>query len=147
MGNASCLRGSGVDAVQALFEQVIARIRAGGLREVYPSFDAVPVSKKSSTLFAVVEPKQVQMDAPFADGSRGAVPFTAVYSIHLLIPMTQPLETAEDVFYGTVLPSLAPMGCVLCEVVPAHVDVKLGRVVMEAKCRQRGVYLREGADA
>ena len=132
--------------MQALFEQVIARLRAGGLRQVYPSFDAVPVRKKSDTLFAVVEPRQVQMDAPFADGSHGAVPFTAIYSVHLLIPMTQPIETAEDVFYGTVLPSLAPMGCVLCEVVPAHADVKLSRVVMEARFRQRGVYLREEAD-
>ena len=131
--------------MRALFDEVIARIRAGGVQQVYPSFDAVPVMKKSNVLFAVVEPKRVQMNTPFADGSRGAVPFTAEYAVHLLIPMTQPLQTAENVFYERVLPSLSPMGSVLCEVVPAHADVKLGRVVMEARFRQRGVYLREEA--
>lgn len=129
--------------MQALFEEILRRFRGEDLREVYPSFDAVPISRKSDVLFTVIRPESVQLDAPFPDGNGGACPFSAVYAVSVLVPMTSPLSRAEDFFYEKALPRMEELGSVLCEVRPAHVDVKLGRVVMEGRFRLRGVYLGE----
>lgn len=129
--------------MQALFDLILRRLRGSDQTEVYPSFDAVPVSKKSAALFTVVSPESVQLDAPFADGQSGARTFTAIVTVSVLVPMTSPLETAEDQFYDVLLPRMDTLGCVLCEVRPAHVDIKLGRIVMEGKFRISGVYLTE----
>lgn len=133
--------------VQALFDEILRRFKGDDLREVYPSFDAVPVSRKSDALFTVIQPESVQLDAPFPDGSSGAFPFSAVYLVSVLIPMTVPLSRAEDFFYDAALPRMESLGSVLCEVRPAHMDVKLGRVVMEGRFRLRGVFLGEEAAA
>ena len=77
--------------MQELFEAVLTALRGEDLREVYPSFDAVPFERKSDRLFTVLMPESVQLDAPFPHGEQGALPFSAVYRLSVLIPMTSPL--------------------------------------------------------
>ena len=137
---------SGDAAVQALFKEILRRVKGGTLTEVYPSFDAVPVSKKSNTCFTVIAPESVQLDAPFPVGNGNAYSFSAVFAVYVLIPMTQPLESADDLFYGTILPRMETLGCVLCETEPAHADIRLNRVVTKGKFRLRGVSVGEEAD-
>ena len=129
--------------MQALIDLILSRLRGQDQTEVYPSFDAVPVSKKSDALFVVVTPESLQMDEPFPDGVSGAVPFAAVVKVSVLIPMTTAMETAEDYFWDVVVPRMKTISKMPFAVTPAHVDVKLGRVVMDGKFRFNGVYLEE----
>ena len=128
----------------ALFKEIMERFCGGELREVYPSFDAVPFDRKSDRLFTVLAPESVQFDAPFPQGGeKGALPFSLVCKVSVLTPMQAPVSVAEAFFYTTVLPRMEALGSVLCEVAPPQVDIRLGRVVLEGKFRLRGVYFGE----
>lgn len=132
----------------ALTDHVVGHLKAAGLREVYPAFDAVPFSRKSQTLFTVVTPEAIQLDFPFPDGKGAVRPFTARYRISVLIPMGSPVQWAEDFFYEKLLPCMEQMGSVLCEIHAPQTDIALGRVVFAASFRLRGLYLddeKEGA--
>lgn len=126
-----------------LLDEILSRLRNGGVREVYPSFDAVPFSRKSKECVTIVSTESVQLEAPFPDGDAGVYPFTAVYRVSVLIPTDLPLRRAEDLFYETIVPQMESFGSVLCEAKTAHVDAVLGRVVMEGRFRLRGLWLGE----
>ncbi len=129
--------------MQALFDEILRRLRGVDYTEVYPSFDAVPVGKKSADLFTVLTAETIKLDAPFPEGGRIFCPFSAVFTVSVLVPMTAPLETAEDHFYDKLLPRMKGLGCVLCEVRAARVDVKLGRVIMDGRFTVRGLTMEE----
>ena len=86
--------------MQELFEQILTVLRGEDHQEIYPSFDAVPVSRKSTALFTVVAPESLQIEPVIPVGLERAAllayPFSAVYKVSVLIPMTEPLDTAED---------------------------------------------------
>ncbi len=128
-----------IDAVTGALREV-----CGG--EVYPGFDAVPLPKKSDRRFTVVELERVQLDAPFPDGVGAVHPFTAILRISVLVPMTAPLQRAEELLYGGILPALEPMGAMVCEVQPAIGDARLQRTVLRASVRFRGLYTMEDAE-
>lgn len=127
--------------MRELLDGVIAALRQGCRSEVYPSFDAVPLPKKSDRLFAVAELRRVQLDAPFPDGSHAVHPFTAEVRISVLVPMTSPVQRAEDFLYGSVMPVMDTLGAVLCEVQPALADARLQRVMLQAVFKLKGIYL------
>ena len=134
-----------------LLAYILNALRGDDHQEVYPSFDAVPVSRKSTALFTVVAPESVQIEPVIPVGLERAAllayPFSAVYKVSVLIPMTQPLATAENYFYNTILPRMESVGSTLCDVLPAHVDAALGKVVMQGKFRLRCLYTEGSADA
>lgn len=135
--------------MQDLLTHVLSALRDSDLKEVYPSFDAVPVSRKSSALFTVITQESIQIEPCFPYGLtdifRKAYPFSAVFKVSVLVPMSQPLETAEDYFYHDVAPVMETLGSTLCDVLPPHVDAALGRIVMEARYRARGVFMEGDA--
>jgi hypothetical protein len=136
--------------MQDLFDHILDVLRGEDQQEIYPSFDAVPVSRKSTMLFTVVSLDSVQLEPEFPGGitsiMTGAFPFTAVFQISVLVPMSQPLETAEDHFYTVILPRMESAGSTLCDVLPAHTDAALGRIVMEGRFRLRGILLEGSED-
>lgn len=126
--------------MRRILDRAVELFREAGIREVYPSFDAVPLAKKSDRLFTVLGLESVQLDAPFPDGRGGVYPFAATLKVSVLVPMDAPLCRAEAFFYEKALPVLRQFGAVPGEAAPAAVDVKLQRVVMTAKLRIRGLY-------
>jgi hypothetical protein len=137
--------------MQNLLAYILNVLRGEDHQEVYPSFDAVPVSRKSTALFTVVSPESVQIEPVIPVGLEGtavlAYPFSAVYKVSVLIPMTQPLGTAENYFYNVILPRMESVGSTLCDVLPAHADAALGRVVMQGKFRLRCLFAEGSVDA
>lgn len=137
--------------MQELFAQILAVLRGEDHQEIYPSFDAVPVSRKSTKLFTVVSPESVQLEPVIPAGlestAGNACPASAVYRVSVLIPMTQPLETAEEYFDTVILPRMESIGSTLCDVLPPQVDAALGRVVMQGKFRLRCLFLEGSEDA
>lgn len=128
--------------MRMLLEAAMDAFRKAGFREVYPSFDAVPLPKKSDQLFAVLGLDAVQLDSPFPDETGDGVhPFVARVKVSVLVPMHAPVSRAEDFFYLSALPILEGIGAALCETAPPVVDVKLQRLVMSGVFRFRGVYL------
>ncbi|MBQ4465389.1 MAG: hypothetical protein II916_05450 [Oscillospiraceae bacterium] len=127
--------------MQVLFDEILRRLRGSDQTEVYPSFDAVPVGKKSAALFTVLTAESVKLGTPFPEGACVCCPFSAVFTVSVLVPMTSPLETAEDHFYDRLLPRMRGIGCVLCEVRAARVDVKLGRIIMDARFTVSGISM------
>ena len=131
--------------MEDLLDHVLEVFRGEDLREVYPSFDAVPVTKKSSAMFTVIALESMQIEPKYPHGLTGqytgAYPFSAVFKVSVLIPMTEPLDTAEDFFYGTAVPRMELAGNALCDALPARVDAALGRIVKEGRFRMRGLYV------
>ncbi|MBR3630985.1 MAG: hypothetical protein IKN55_11030 [Oscillospiraceae bacterium] len=131
--------------MRELIDAVVGALREVCGGEVYPGFDAVPLPKKSGRRFTVVETERLALDAPFPDGVGAVHPFTAELRISVLVPMTAPVQRAEELLYGGILPVLETMGAMVCEVQPALGDARLQRTVLRAAVRFRGVYTMEDA--
>ncbi len=136
--------------MEGLLAYVLGILRGEDEQEIYPSFDAVPVRDKSRTLFAVVSPKSVQIEPVFPAGLDStavkAYPATAVFQVSVLIPVSEPLETAQAYYDTVILPRMETAGAVLCDVRPPCADDKLGRVVMQGDFRLRCLFVEEGSE-
>ncbi len=111
--------------------------------EIYPSFDAVPVSSKSRKLFLVVSPQCFRLSQAFPDGSAGIAPFTADFRISLLAPLMTPNDKLLEFFYTSLVPALHSANCFLYEMqsdVPKP-DLQLQKLVYSASFRIKGLYL------
>ncbi len=133
------MKGYGGERLRFFLRGVIDEIRRQGIREIYPSFDAVPLPNKSDSLFVVAGLDKVQTDFPFPDGKGGIKPFSADVRVSILIPMTAPVSRAEECFYEKICPAMQKVGAALCETAAPLTDVKLQRVVMYGIFRFRGL--------
>jgi len=134
---------SGVTVVNTIHEIVLQAVRGDDLKEVYPSFDAVPVTKKSSRLFTVVGLEKIQTEPVIPDSQNGVVPFTAVFRVSVVTDFKSPLHLSEDFFFQTVFPRMAEIGAVLCEVRSASVDTKLQKIIFVGLFSVKGFYSEE----
>lgn len=133
--------------MHVILDLILTILTGQDQQEVYPSFDAVPVRNKPKALFSVVTPVSMQIEQPFPYGvtaaSQKAYPFSGVYQVSVLIPITEALDTAWDYFHTVTVPRMETLGSILCDVMPPHADAKLNRVVMEGRFRLCGVYVEE----
>lgn len=130
--------------MEALRNQIIAVLQSDDDdMEVYPSFDSIPVSQKSKTLFTVVSMQTFQLGQPFPDGQSGIAPFTADFQVSLLAPMTTKESELMEVFYTVILPRMQLSGCMLYSTTlhTPEIDLKLQKLVYHAVFRLRGLYL------
>lgn len=111
--------------------------------EVYPSFDAVPVSAKSRTLFVVLSPECFQLHQAFPDGNSGIAPFTATFRISVLAPAVTPGEKLLEFFYSVLVPVLHSSNCFLYETQSdaPKTDSRLQKLVYSASFRLKGIYV------
>lgn len=126
--------------MEEIYQSLLARLRDSGIKEVYPSFDAVPVAKKSGVLFTVLEPMQVQYGAAYPMQSGAVYPFTADFRISMLTPMTaDPQETARF-FYTKIVPAMLGTDHLFThfEAQPPQIDLKLRRMVQQCTFRVHG---------
>ncbi len=126
--------------MNAVFDAVFQAVKGDDLKQVYPSFDAVPVVKKSSQLFTVVGFEQFQTEPIIPDGGNGVIPFTAVFRISVLGDFQSPLRKSEDFLFQVLLPRVSSIGGVVCEILPATTDMKLQKTVVSALVRVNGFY-------
>ena len=127
--------------MKELFEALYAAFVGEELREVYPGFDAVDLPRKSDRLFTVFAMQSLQLERPFPDGKAGVHPFRAVIRVSVLTPMTEPASKGGDYFSEVVMPRMKEIGGRICELRPAQVDAKLGRVVTSGDFTVTGLYL------
>ena len=110
--------------------------------EIYPSFDAVPVSSKSSKLFTVISPHSFRSGQAFSHGSVRITPFIADFRISLLAPLTTPNEKLLSFFYTFLVPALLSANCFLSEMQSdaPKTDLQLQKLVYSATFRIKGLY-------
>ncbi|MBR0483389.1 MAG: hypothetical protein IJJ69_01240 [Oscillospiraceae bacterium] len=113
------------------------------LFEVYPAFDAVPVSAKSRNLFVVLSPECFQLHQAFPDGNSSIAPFTATFRISVLAPAVTPSEKLLEFFYTVLVPILHSANCFLYETQAdaPKTDGKLQKLVYSGTFRLKGVYV------
>ena len=111
--------------------------------EIYPSFDAVPVSSKSRKLFTVISPQCFRLSQAFPDDNAGIAPFTADFRISLLAPLMTPNEKLLEFFYASLVPALHSANCFLYEMQSdtPKPDLQLQKLVYSATFRIKGLYL------
>ncbi|MBR1555902.1 MAG: hypothetical protein IJ644_11010 [Oscillospiraceae bacterium] len=111
--------------------------------EVYPTFDAVPVSSKSHKLFVVLSPECFQLHQAFPDGNSGIAPFTATFRISVLAPAVTPAEKLLEFFYSVLVPVLHSANCFLSETQAdaPKTDGRLQKLVYSGTFRLKGVYV------
>lgn len=128
--------------MEEIYQQMLGRLRNSGISEVYPAFDAVPVQKKSHSLFTVLSMQNMQFgDAYPAEG--GAVyPFTANFRADLLTPMTADPQETMQLFFSEIVPALLGTDCVFLrfDAEPPRVDLKLQKMVFGGEFRLNGAF-------
>lgn len=115
--------------MNAIHEIALQAVKGEDLKEVYPSFDSVPVIRKSSRLFTVVGMEKIQTQNVIPDSQNGVVPFIAVFRVSVLGDFKNPLSLSEDFFFQSVFPRMTSIGAVLCEILPPSADSRLQKTV------------------
>jgi len=132
-----------------LFLSLLKNYQNSHYFEVYPSFDAVPVSSKSKKLFVVISPECMKLGQPFADASGRIAPFTADFRFYVLAPMSTPDETLLQFFYSVLVPALHSQNCFLYEMQSdsPKTDYKLQKLVYSAVFRIKGLWMPDYQEA
>lgn len=121
-----------------LLNQILNLLKNQGI-EVYPSFDMIPVMRKSGKLFVVVTPEQFRLEFAFADGLTGSSPFTAEFRISVLTPMNVPGETLVAFLDTEILPHLRTIGLYEWQTGTPEIDLKLQKQVCSGLLRLKGI--------
>lgn len=122
---------------------VLRAVKGDDLKEVYPSFDAVPVIRKSPRFFTVVGLEKIQTQSVIPDSQNGVIPFTAVFRICVLADFQRPLNLSEDFLFQVIFPRVKSVGGVLCEILPPSADNRLQKTVTAGLFSFRGFYSQE----
>ena len=125
-----------------LFQEIYDRI-AHGLRDVYPAFDAVPLTDKSDRRITVVEPLDLDLALPIPDGGAGVRQFKATVRVSVLTAMDVPVTEVIDYLGGVILPRLYDIGRTTFRCTQPTPDLHLRRVVTRIEFTVYGLYLAE----
>lgn len=130
----------GADGMDEIWQELLDQLRGSGIGEVYPSFDAVPVSGKSDRRFLVLEPTQVQYGEAYPKQDGVVYPFQADFCISVLTPMTVALPEEERFVCQKLLPALLGMDAPVWEITvkPVEIDLRLGKMVQRCTFRIKG---------
>lgn len=135
--------------MEAIFQAVLARLRGEDLTEIYPSFDAVPLEKKSKERFTVLTMEQVQLQEPYPAEMGTVYPFTADFRLDVLSPMTGDPQVSAGFFFSVLVPRLLEEDCTIREIRTdsPKVDLQLQRLVCSGTFRMSGLYVPAESEA
>ena len=117
--------------MQEILQKLLERLQGCGAGEVYASFDALPVEKKSHSCFTVVGLEQVKTGEGYPVEKGVAYPFTAQLRVDLLTPMTENPQESQRLFFEKIVPAMAQEECSLLrfDAGAPKPDLRLGRMV------------------
>ncbi len=121
---------------------VLERLQNSGIREVYTSFDAVSVEKKSRRLFTVISVQKMEFGDAFPARNGAVYPFTAELRVDLLTPMLEDPQDTVRFFFERIVPAMLGADCVFLKF-DAHspkIDLKLERMVCGGTFRLHGAF-------
>ncbi len=126
--------------MQDLYLTMLDKLRTRADGEVYSSFDAVPVRKKSPRRFAVLTLEGMKTGKPFPVQGGEVHPFALQMRVDVLCPMDAYPEEAMLWFETKLLPVI--LNCTTSEVRmdPPDVDLKLQKLVCSWHFAQYGEY-------
>lgn len=128
--------------MQELYETMLARLRNSGIPEVYPAYDAVPLDRKSSALFAVLSQQSLLFGDAYPVKQGAVYPFTADFRVDLLTPMTADPQDTVKYFFTRIVPAMLGSDCLFLrfDAQCPKVDLKLGRMVFGGVFRLCGAF-------
>ncbi len=128
--------------MEKIYQSILARLKACGISEVYPSFDAVPVARKSQTLFTVLSLQRVQFGEAYPAEGGAVYPFTADFRISMLTPMTADPQDTARFFFSAIVPAMLGTDCLFVKFDAQNpsIDLKLGRMVFGGQFCLNGAF-------
>lgn len=128
--------------MQELYRMVLERLQNSGIREVYTSFDAVPVEKKSRRLFTVISVQKMEFGDAFPARNGAVYPFTAELRVDLLTPMLEVPQDTVRYFFERIVPAMLGADCVFLkfDAQSPKIDLKLERMVCGGTFRLHGAF-------
>ncbi len=117
--------------MQEILQRLLERLQSSGVGEVYASFDALPVEKKSSRIFTVLGLMQVKTGEGYPVERGVAYPFAAQLRVDLLTPMPENPQNSQRIFFEKIVPAMAQEECCLFsfDAGEPKPDLRLGRMV------------------
>ncbi len=126
--------------MQDLYQEMLKKLRARAGREVYASYDAIPVRKKPPRRFAVLTLEGMKTDKPFPIEGGEVHPFTLEMRVDVLLPLSGYPEEAMLWFETMFLPVILSESAGEVRMEPPDVDMKLQKIVCSWHFRQYGEY-------
>lgn len=117
--------------MQEILQRLLERLQSSGVGEVYASFDALPVEKKSHSCFTVIGLEQVKTGEGYPVEKGVAYPFTAQLRVDILTPMTENPQESQRLFFEKIVHAMAQEECSLLrfDAGAPKPDLRLGRMV------------------
>ena len=135
--------------MRKFLQGLVGRLRICGIGEVYSSFDALPVEKKSHSRFTVIGIDGASTGEAYPVENGIAYPFTMQLRAELLTPMTVAAEDAVYFFFEKLLPVLVEEGFLPLKFDAGmpKTDLRLGKLVYGGTFRLQGAFCVTKEDA
>lgn len=133
--------------INSIINEIIEKLRASGLKEVYSAYDAVSVERKSRNFYTIIGLDTFELHQPIYSPATVFTPYKAEIYMNVTAPENYSMQKLYEYFSEKIKPVImenSGLDCYIKKVSMKH-DTQINRLILCAKISVTGIekYERE----
>lgn len=127
--------------INSIINEVVEKLSASGLKEVYSAYDAVPVERKSRSFYTIIGLDSFESQQPVYSPETVFIPYKAEIFINVTAPESYSMRKLYEYFSGNIKPVIMEntgIDFYIKKVSMKH-DTQISRLVLTAKISVTGI--------
>ena len=127
--------------INSIIKEIIEKLSAKGLKEVYSTYDAVPLERKSRNFFTVIGLDTFESQQPIYSPETVFIPYKAEIFINVTAPESYSMRKLYEYFSGNIKPVImenSGLDFYIKKVSMKH-DTQVSRLVLTAEISVTGI--------
>ncbi|MDE6035756.1 MAG: hypothetical protein K2G36_07600 [Ruminococcus sp.] len=127
--------------INKIIDEVIEKLSAKGLKEVYSEYDAIPADRKSRQFYIIIGSDTFESQQPVYSPANIFLPYKAVISVRVTAPENYSMNKLYEYFSGNVKPVIMEntgTDFYIKRVSMKH-DTQISRLVLTAEISVTGI--------
>ena len=127
--------------INKIISEVIDKLSAKGLKEVYSAYDAIPVERKSRNFYVIIGADTFESQQPVYSPTTIFLPYNAVISVRVTAPENYSMRKLYEYFSDNVKPVIMEntgTDFYIKKVSMKH-DTQISRLVLTAEISVTGI--------
>ncbi|MDE6835225.1 MAG: hypothetical protein K2J39_13410 [Ruminococcus sp.] len=127
--------------INSVIKEVIEKLSASGLKDVYSAYDAVPVERKSRSFYTIIGADSFESQQPIYSPVTVFMPYKAEIYINITAPENYSMQNLYEYFSANIKPVImenSGLDFYIKKVSMKH-DTQICRLVLTAKISVTGI--------
>ena len=127
--------------INSIIDEVVEKLSANGLKDVYSAYDAVPVERKSRNFYTIIGLDTFESQQPIYSPATVFMPYKAEIYINVTAPESYSMQKLYEYFSGNIKPVImenSGLDFYIKKVSMKH-DTQISRLVLTAKISVTGI--------